>query len=58
MNSISQDRGPMSVAWLRGVNCLENMNIKQRPKAEWEATAKACKELWDRLDEQERDLVI
>ncbi|KAK3810467.1 MAG: hypothetical protein J3R72DRAFT_463841 [Linnemannia gamsii] len=54
-NAMSQDRGSMSAAWLRGVNCLKNLNLKRRLKAEWEATAKARKEFWDRLDEQQRD---
>ncbi|KAG0306191.1 hypothetical protein BGZ97_000842 [Linnemannia gamsii] len=55
VNAVSQDRGSISAAWLRGVDRLKNMNLKRRLKAEWEATSKARKEFWDRLDEQERD---
>ncbi|KAG9063314.1 hypothetical protein KI688_004196 [Linnemannia hyalina] len=57
MDATSRDRGSMSAAWLQGVDRLKNISLKRRLKAEWEATTKARKGFWDRLDEQERDEV-
>ncbi|KAG0337175.1 hypothetical protein BG004_007747 [Podila humilis] len=54
-NPTSEERDSLSAAWLRGMNCLQDLNLKRMLIAEWEATVKARNEFWDRLDEQQRD---